>query len=361
MFSVMFSFIALETILYFLIFVIFMFIGNIFGSKFKIVTKKSFIPNENTIRFFTKLLFLITLIYALQMILYIVNFDSLGNAFLNIRMFNLNGEPVVPFYNLYIGIAQILLGIAILGYLINYYKNSNVNNKIYIFSILLSLITSVFDGSRSFLLTGFIWFLVLLVLINKIKLKTLLISLFLILILFSLTFSVFRPVDDDFLTGFKYTGIYISGGVGALELAIKNQIIVYWQDLESILNKFSLLGLPVGGYDLSELRMEFVNLDNKHQTNVFTALGVYIQYFTYLIPFVSLFIGFLGGYLSYLSKKNVIGKFLYGLFICSIVLSLFHDYILSFSYYVFKIFIVLTILFIFENILKILVLKKRFI
>ena len=359
-YSLMFSFVALETILYFLLFFVFIFVGNLFGSRFKIASTKSIVPSENLIRQLCKLFFIITFIYSLQMIIHILNFDSLSTAFLDIRRANLSGEPVVIFYNLYIGISQLLLGIGLLGYLINYYKNNNANNKIYLFSIGLSLVTSIFDGSRSFLLTGVIWFLVLSVLINNIKLKTLIIYLSIILILFSVTFSIFRPVGDDLITGFKYTGIYISGGVGALEFAIKNQIIVYWQDLESILNKFALFGLPVGGYDLLELRMEFVYLDNEHQTNVFTALGVYIQYFGYFTLFIGFIIGFLGGYLSYLSQRNLIGKFLYSLFICSIVLSLFHDYILSFSYYVFKIFIVLSILFILENIFKILVLKKRF-
>lgn len=359
-YSLMFSFVALETVLYFLLFFVFIFAGNLFGSRFKIASTNSIVPSENLIRQLCKLFFIITLIYSSQMIIHILSFDSLATAFLDIRRANLSGEPVVSFYNFYIGIAQLLLGIGLLGYLINYYKSNNTNNKIYLFSIGLSLITSLFDGSRSFLLTGVIWFLVLSVLINNIKLKTLMIYLSIILILFSITFSIFRPVGDDLITGFKYTGIYISGGVGALELAIKNQIIVYWQDLESILNKFALFGLPVGGYDLSELRMEFVYLDNEHQTNVFTALGVYIQYFGYFTLFIGFIIGFLGGYLSYLSQRNLIGKFLYSLFICSIVLSLFHDYILSFSYYVFKIFIVLSILFILENIFKILVLKKRF-
>lgn len=359
-YSSMFSLIALETILYFLLFFVFMFIGNLFGSRFKIASTKSIIPSENLLRQSCKILFLITLIYSLQMIMHILSFDSLATAFLDIRRANLSGEPVVRFYNFYIGIAQLLLGIGILGYLVNYYKFNNINNKIYLFSIGLSLISSLFDGSRSFLLTGVIWFLVLSVLINNLKLKTLIIYLVIILILFSITFSIFRPIGDDLVTGFKYTGIYISGGVGALESAIKNQIIVYWQDLESILNKFALLGLPIGGYDLTQLKIDFVYLDNEYQTNVFTALGVYIQYFSYFALFIGFIIGFIGGYLSFLARRNLIGRFLYSLFICSIVLSLFHDYILSFSYYVFKIFVVLIILFISENIFKNLILKKGF-
>lgn len=358
-FSSMFSLVAMEAILYFLLFFVFMFIGNLFGSKFKILSKKSIVPSENIIRQVCKIFFFITLFYSFQMITYILNFDSLSTAFLDIRLSNLRGEPIIQFYTFYIGISQLLLGISILGYLINYYKNNNSNNKIYLICIVLSLISSSFDGSRSFLLTGFIWFLVLSVLINNIKIKTVFIYLIIMLFLFSVTFSMFRPVGDDLITGFKYTGIYISGGVGALELVIKNQVIVYWQDLESILNKLALLGFPVGGYDLSQLKMDYVNLDSEHQTNVFTALGVYIKYFNDFTLFIGFFIGFLGGYLAYLAKQNLIGKFLYSLFICSIVLSLFHDYILSFSYYILKIFIVLTILFIFENIFKILILKKR--
>ncbi len=360
-FSLMFSIVALETILYFLIFFIFMFIGNLFGTRFTIVPKKSVLPSEKMLRNFTKILFFITLIYSFQMIIYILNFDSPSSAFLDIRRSNLAGVPVVSFYNFYVGISQILLGLGIIGYLMNYYKNNNSKNKIYLLSIFLSLFTSVFDGSRSFLMTGFIWFLVLSVLIGNIKLKTLLIYLSIILIIFSLTFSIFRPVEDDLLTGFKYTGIYISGGVGALELAIKDQIIVYWQDLESILNKFGLLGLPVGGYNLSELSIDFVSLDDEHQTNVFTALGVYIQYFNYFTPFIGLIIGFIGGYLSFLSKKSLIGKYIYSLFICSIILSLFHDYILSFSYLLLKIFIVLFVIFILEKFFKLLFIKKVYI
>lgn len=83
-FSLMFSIVAIETILYFLIFFIFMFIGNLIGTRFTIVPKKSVLPSEKMLRSFTKVLFFVTLIYSFQMIIYILNFDSPSSAFLDI-------------------------------------------------------------------------------------------------------------------------------------------------------------------------------------------------------------------------------------------------------------------------------------
>ena len=339
-YSGVFSFIALETLLYFLSFFLFFLFGELLGLRFKVVFPGLRIIGQRALRNLCIVLILIAIFYSSQLLLYIFSGDSLSSSILGIRNSNLSGDPVIKYYNFYVGAIQLLFGIGLLAYLINYYKHNNRGNAIYLFCIWLALITSLFDGSRAFFLVSVVWFLVLSVIISNIKLGALFVYLAAVLLLFSLTFSIFRPVSEGLSEGAKYTAIYLSGGVGALEFAIRNEVTVYWQDLESILNKFVSLGLPFESYDLSKLRMEFVDLDKDYQTNVFTALGVYIQYFGYLYPFVAFIYGFIGGYLSFLCRRIIAGKYLYSLFLCTLIFSLFHEYVLSLSYYLIKIFLV---------------------
>jgi len=105
-------------------------------------------------------------------------------------------------------------------------------------------------------------------------------------------------------------------------------------------NKVGALGLPFGGYDLVA-PMEYVELADGYTTNVYTSLGVYYYYMEYTSLLFALFIGGFTQYFYWLSKKSALGLLAYSFCLSAIVLSIFHDYFVSFGYFVFKIFLVL--------------------
>lgn len=351
LFSLFFNSISIETWLYFLGFGLVMYIGNLSGKTFsvKVIYRKK---NQDHLKFITLLTILITFIYIKHLVEYMLQFSSISNALSEIRRANLNGEAVIPFYNFYILSTQTLLSISILGLILNSKKNASL----FIIGFLMSIISSLLDGSRSFAITGVVWLLFSFLLTGKLKFSRFIFYISIMLFLFSATFSLFRPVTEsyDFLIGFKYLVVYISGGIGALEFAANNDIQVYWQDLESISNKLSILGLPFDTYDLSLLKMDFSYLTDDFDTNVYTALGVYVQYMGFIGSlFFAFILGITGSILSNISRSNIYGSYVYALFLTALLLMLFHDYFISYTYLFIKIMAFVSITIIIKKFLSI--------
>ena len=129
----------------------------------------------------------------------------------------------------------------------------------------------------------------------------------------------------------------VSGGLGSLDYVMRGDTIVYWRDIESLANKIEVLGFPLGGFDLLAMQMNYVDLPGEYNTNVYTALGVYYQYFGYASLAFAFLVGGLFKYLSSASKKGVIWVYSYSFYLTALVLSIFHDYLVSTTYFLFKI------------------------
>lgn len=304
-------------------------------------------------------LILVNIYYSIKVASIISAASSAAAAFADIRQSELQGESLIGDMSFFINANQLLFGLACFGYITlqkvalkatlrehpTYsIKHTNANKYICLSGVYLSLLVSLLDGSRAFFLNALLTFLFAVNLLKLISLNKIFFIVIGVLLLFSLTFSIFRPEVDGFNDGIKYTALYLSGGIGSLDYVLRGEAKVYWQDYESLANKLSLIGLPFGGYDLKELRMDFVDLADGYQTNVYTALGVYYEYMGAAIIFFSFIVGAAMKYFSWLSKKGAVGLYLYSFFLSAMVLSIFHDYFLSTTYFMIKIFILLALI-----------------
>ena len=355
-YSLVFEVISTSVLIYILLFACFFVTGATLASTFRYKRNFPHTTSASKLAFIASILVFINLFYALQVFILLLNSGSVPQAFVEIRQSALQGAPVIKNTFFYININQLLFGISAFGYVLvkrNKIEPSNIdgkastkNNKsrlshVFMVGVLTSLFVALLDGSRSFFLSALLALLFILYELAIVKLRQIIVLLLLVIIIFSATFSFFRPdAGDDLGVGFKYFALYFSGGLGSLDHVIAGDVKVFWNDLESVANKIGYLGLPFGGYDLTT-PMDYVDLPDGYGTNVYTSLGVYYDYMGYFSLFFALFIGGLTQYFCWLSKRSALGLFVYSFCLSAIVLSIFHDYFVSFGYFVLKIFLVL--------------------
>lgn len=355
-YSLVFDAISIRVFIYILLFTCFFVMGSTLASTFRYKRNFPHTTSVSKLAFIVSILVFINLFYALQVFIFLLNSGSVSQAFSEIRQSALQGAPVIKNTFFYININQLLFGISAFGYVLvkkNKSKPSNIDSQasiksnkdrlsyMFMIGVLTSLFVSLLDGSRSFFLSALLALLFILYELAIVKLRQIIVLLLLVIILFSATFSFFRPdTGDDLGVGFKYFALYFSGGLGSLDHVIAGDVKVFWNDLESVANKIGYLGLPFGGYDLTT-SMDYVDLPDGYGTNVYTSLGVYYDYMGYFSLFFALFVGGLTQYFCWLSKRSALGLFVYSFCLSAIVLSIFHDYFVSFGYFVLKIFLVL--------------------
>lgn len=332
-YSLCFAMVSGVVIVYVLVFFSFMYVGEILGRGSGIRLNVKCIP-FNLLAFIAFLFVLFVLFYIFLMAREILSFSSISEGMLFIRLSSLSGEYVISNYPMYVNVIQISSAFSM--FCLIYSKVAGWRWRFLFFCLLfsISVISSLFDGSRSFFILGFFWFLIVLVLMGIIGVKLLIILVVFFLVLFALTFSIFRPVDSSLFVGFSYLALYFSGGVGALLSAISFDVDLGWQTVDLMVNKFKVLFY-------SEQRIvveqnEFTYLEGGLKTNVYTALGIYWQYFGFYTFLLSLLYGFIGGVLSASARTNVMALWMYTLFLCTVGLSVFSDYFITYGYFVIK-------------------------
>lgn len=347
-YSLIFSAPSSEVFILFLIYLSLFFLGDMLGRNVNFSISVSLLPREVFIRIASVILIAIVVCYTYFMTKIILGYPSIGSGLLAIRYSNLDGEPVISHYNIYVNAIQVLLAFGVLGICISI---SRVMPKrivlFYFFCTGLAAIASLLDGSRSFFVMGVLWVVAALYWLGVISIKRLISAVVVLVMIFAVTFSMFRPVDGGILTGLTYASLYFSGGIGAFGVVFDKspeEIGIYWQSLELLTNKLAYLGLPVEEYKIYNLRNDFVYISPEFKTNVFTSLGLYFWYFGYGLFFMAVLIGFLGGVTMRASGRSHFGMWLYPLYLCALVMSLFHDYYLPYGYYILKVVICLVLL-----------------
>jgi oligosaccharide repeat unit polymerase len=314
----------------------------------KLKLRFSILPHEIFIRIASGVLIAIVFLYFSQMFKIISSYPSIGAGLLDIRYENLAGEPVIPLYSIYINAIQVLFAFGVLGVCISTVNRLSCRVFLYyMFCVGLAAFASLLDGSRSFFVMGILWIVAALYWQRVISIKLLLSLVLVLIFIFSITFSMFRPVAGGLSTGLMYASLYFSGGVGAFGVVFDfspDDLGIYWQSLELLTNKLSLLGFPIEEHKIYNLRNDFVYISDDLKTNVFTSLGLYYWYLGYYMFVMALITGFIGGWLMKLSKSTYFGMWMYPLFLCALVMSLFHDYYLPYGYYILKVILCLVVI-----------------
>lgn len=300
----------------------------------------------------------ISLFYSFLVAGYILNSGIGFLALAEIRQAALGGEPVIANGNLLITAVQMNFCLSLLGYI--YEKSLVTSNRVsgkdvanlahvraarrFIIIAIASLVISLLDGSRSFLLMGAICVVIAQLIIRVYRVRVAVIFFLAFVTVFSVTFPIVRPEVESAFDGFRYTMVYFAGGVGSLDYALADKIRVFWQDFESIANKLGGVLPFLGRYDLSALRMDMVDIGNNLQTNVFTSLGVYNEYFGWFTIIFAFFAGLCLGWVGRLAQLRYGYLFIYSFYAAATVLSLFHEYYLATSYLLLKVGIVIAVL-----------------
>jgi len=300
----------------------------------------------------------VSIYYAFQVISYILGSGIGILALAEIRQAALGGDPVIANGNTLITAVQMNFCLALLGYIhektallapdrqasgITTKRDRRRVRRFFVCAAL-SLLISLLDGSRAFFLMGAICVVISQLIIGVYRLRRAVLFCVVFITVFSVTFPFVRPEVESAFDGFKYTMVYFAGGVGSLDYALAGEVRVYWQDFEVIMNKLGGLIPGLGGYDLSVLRMDMVDLASGLQTNVFTALGVYNEYLgAATAPFAVL----TGAFLTFIgrrARRSAGYLFIYAFYAAATVLSLFHEYYLATSYLLFKVGVVVLVL-----------------
>lgn len=300
----------------------------------------------------------ISLFYSFLVASYILNSGIGFLALAEIRQAALGGEPVIANGNLLITAVQMNFCLSLLGYI--YEKSFSTEKpggskdaasrahvraaRRFIIIAVASLVISLLDGSRSFLLMGAICVVIAQLIIGVYRVRVAVIFFLAFVTVFSVTFPIVRPEVESAFDGFRYTMVYFAGGVGSLDYALAGKIRVFWQDFESIANKLGGVLPFLGGYDLSSLRMDMVNIGNNLQTNVFTSLGVYNEYFGWFTVIFAFFAGLSLGWIGRIARLRPGYLFVYAFYAAATVLSLFHEYYLATSYLLLKVGVVMALL-----------------
>jgi oligosaccharide repeat unit polymerase len=335
-------------------FVIFMGAGEILSKILPVLNIKKKVVDYRLALYMSLFLLIITIIYVINILQVYLQFDSFFEAPLGIRRLILSGEKIMLAYNFYIFSLQMLFAVSYLGLLIinsTSHKMKQYKN-FFIFCMLFSVIASLLDGSRSFMIASVICCLSYLSITGRFDFIKLCFALSVLSIFIITSFSIFRPIDNGIYEGMLYFIVYVSGGVLALDSALSGRVAVYWQDLEYLINNLHGLGLASNYYDVSLLQNEFVEIGPHYMTNVYTSLGVYYNYIGWCMMCLALAIGLLGGYLSRVSKYSVLSLWFYTFFLMATILSIFHDYYLSYGYFLVKVFIILFVVSFISALLK---------
>lgn len=307
---------------------------------------KSYRVNHYFFYLFFYFFCLVNFSYFIQILVGISKYGL--NFFFLYRVSVIDGDVIIPFYNIYIGILQITfgLGLYILVRESIYHPDYKLNRKVFYLTII-TLILTLADGSRSFFMMSFISFFIFLIHFSKIKISTAIYTLFIVTLLFIFSFGILRGTEKGFIVGLNYLVVYISGGIKAFNYVVNDNLNVFWWDLASISNKIYSLGLIDTYSDLSDAKLEFVTFNDNYQTNVFTALGVYYSYFGYAMYFYVFAFAFFSNYLyrNFLKKISPISVFLFLIFINASIFSVFHDYSINLIYYLFKVLVVFTLIY----------------
>lgn len=286
-------------------------------------------------------------LYIQQCIVVAMESGGIAPFLLAMRRASLAGEPLIPGSRFYLQINAILSMLALYGISVSLFspttsKTSSYKKLFYLVYIIV-LLSSVMDGSRSILIAGVLNLLALNLAYGRLSFKSLSIFLIGMLLVFSITFSLFRSDagNNNFVSALNFTFVYASGSVGSMQFALQRDVEVFWQDLENLSNKLSSLGLPTPTFELTELKMDFVDLPGGiYQTNVFSAFAIYYQYFGLIVGvYFAFFIGWLSALVYRCRLKSPLTMTIYAFFWSAVVLSVFHDYFLSTFYMTLKLLI----------------------
>jgi len=240
MYSLVFGTISTSVLIYFLLFGCFFVMGSALASTFRYAQNFPYTTFASTLAFLVSILIFINLFYALQVFNFLLNSDSVAQAFVEIRQSALQGAPVINGIFFYVNANQLLFGISVFGYILlkrNKNELSIVDNRagiknnqgrlsyVFMTGILISLLVTLLDGSRSFFLSALLALLFILYELSIIKLRQIIAFLMLFIILFSATFSFFRPeAGNDLYEGFEYFALYFSGELGSLDHVITGDV-----------------------------------------------------------------------------------------------------------------------------------------
>lgn len=307
------------------------------------------------------------IIYVLKVIKYMLHSDSISEALYEIRQSTLDGNSVIKNISLYINVNQLTFGLCSFGYVAlkeirvkcetqgatksNERKIIRKPYLLFIIGVLMSITISLLDGSRSFFLSGSITFLFILYQLSIINMRHIAIFFVSFAFLFSASFATFRPDSgsNNFSDGLKYSAVYFSGGVGSLAYALGGEPRIYWSDLEALKNKLQFIGFPIERRALESHKSDYFSIGDGYQTNVYTALGIYHKYMGYGSFVFAFFVGVFISYMSFKSRNSILGLYCYSFYLSAIVLSVFSDYFLSFSYFLVKILLILLLIWMLER------------
>lgn len=333
--------------------------GGVFFSVLHVLPKKSVAASPQLLASLVIVLAFANIYYAVNILTFLTISGSVVSALDEIRQSALQGNPVIDGMSYFVNANQLLFGLATLGFVLvkqrrvsysmkyrsRLFSGYTINSDwLFSFGICLALGVSVLDGSRSFFMSAILTLLFILYQLKLVRFWRVVFICIVLLFVFAVTFPIFRPDVANSLEGLKFVFVYISGGLGSLDYVMRGDTIVYWRDIESLANKLEAFGLPLGGFDLLAMQMDYVDLPAGYSTNVYTALGVYYQYFGYASLAFAFLVGGFFKYLSSASKKNVIWVYIYSFYLTALVLSIFHDYLVSTTYLLFKILFICLVL-----------------
>lgn len=360
-----FAFPSLEVLLWISCFAIFFWVGSISAHLIPIDLRAPSRTRPDGLLVAVWFLSGISLYYSFLVFSYIMNSGIGFLALAEIRQAALGGEPVIADGNVLITAVQMNFCLSLLGYIYEKAQASaNVESaasraavesgiiaphsraaRRFLIVAIVSLLISLLDGSRSFLLMGGICVVIAQLVIGVYRVRRAVMFFAAFVTVFSVTFPIVRPEVESAFDGFRYTMVYFAGGIGSLDYALGNAVRVYWQDYEAIANKVSALLPSVGGYDLSGLRMDMVNIGNDLQTNVFTSLGVYHEYLGWAFTMIfALIAGAALAWIGRLARHRPGYLFVYSFYAAATVLSLFHEYYLATSYLLMKVGVVMILI-----------------
>lgn len=296
--------------------------------------------------------------YAFQVVSYIVGSGIGVLALAEIRQAALGGDPVIANGNALITAVQMNFCLALLGYIYEKLALQKQRQSVpatstlqgsrrarrFFMCAVASLLISLLDGSRAFFLMGMICIVISQLIIGVYRVRMAVLFFIAFVTIFSVTFPFVRPEVKSSFEGFKYTMVYFAGGIGSLDYALAGTVRVYWQDFEVIMNKLGGFLPGVGGYDLTTLRMDMVDVAPGLQTNVYTALGVYNEYLGIATAPFAVLMGALLTYVGRLARRSAGHLFVYAFAAAATILSLFHEYYLATSYLLFKVSVVVILL-----------------
>jgi hypothetical protein len=300
----------------------------------------------------------VSIYYAVQVLSYILGSGIGILALAEIRQAALGGDPVIANGNTLITAVQMNFCLALLGYIHEKTalqvpdrdasqaapKRDRRRARRFFVCAALSLLISLLDGSRAFFLMGAICVVISQLIIGVYQVRRAVLFFVVFVTVFSVTFPFVRPEVESAFDGFKYTMVYFAGGIGSLDYALAGSVRVYWQDFEAIMNKLGVLVPGLGGYDLTTLRMDMVDISSGLQTNVYTALGVYNEYLGVATAPFAVLMGALLTFIGRLARRSAGFLFIYAFCAAATVLSLFHEYYLSTAYLLFKVAAVVVVL-----------------